>query len=38
MTSPGKPASGTGPLSTLMPGMIPFFFITWVNGTPSLVD
>src|SRR5690348_14830487 len=37
-TSPGKPASACGPLSTLMPGRMPLSIMTLVNGTPALVD
>ena len=37
-SSPGNPASGLAPRSTLMPGMMPASFITLVNGTPALVD
>ncbi len=37
-TSPGQPASGTGPLSTLMPGRMPASIMTLVKGTPARVD
>ena len=33
--SPSVPKSGCTPLSTLMPGMMPCFFITSTNGVPS---
>jgi len=36
-SSPGKPASGTVPLSTLMPGRMPFFAMYSANGTPLRV-
>lgn len=35
--SSSEPMSGTTPLSTLIPAMIPFFFINWTNGVPSSV-
>jgi hypothetical protein len=35
ITSPGKPAIGFVPASTLMPGMEPAFRITSTSGVPS---
>jgi hypothetical protein len=37
-TSPGQPASGWLPLSTLIPARIPWSARQRANGTPALVD
>ena len=38
IVSPGASASGFAPLSTLMPGMIPWRASTCGNGVPSAAD